>query len=47
MPVLSGLDLALQLHAICPNCKIILFSGQMATAKLLEVMRKIIIASIF
>ena len=40
MPELSGLDLALQLHAICPNCKIILFSGQTATARLLKVVRE-------
>jgi DNA-binding NtrC family response regulator len=40
MPELSGLDLALQLRAICPNCKIILFSGQTATASLLDVVRK-------
>src|SRR5271170_7532303 len=40
MPELSGLDLALQVHAICPNCKIILFSGQTATARLLNVVRE-------
>jgi len=40
MPELSGLDLALQLHAICPNCKIILFSAQTATASLLNAVRE-------
>lgn len=28
MPILSGIDLALQIKALCPTCKILLFSGQ-------------------
>jgi len=39
MPELSGLDLGLQLHAICPNCKIIFFSAQAASASLLDLVR--------
>ena len=35
MPVLSGFELAIQIKAICPECKILLFSGQSATAFLL------------
>lgn len=34
MPVLSGIELAIQIKAICPECKILLFSGQAATANL-------------
>ncbi len=30
MPKLSGIDLALQIKALCPDCKILLFSGQAA-----------------
>jgi CheY-like chemotaxis protein len=36
MPGMSGIDLAIRLKAICPACKILLFSGQAATADLLE-----------
>ena len=36
MPQLSGIDLAVQIRQICPQCKILLFSGQAATANLLE-----------
>ena len=35
MPVLSGIELAIQIKAICPECKILLFAGQAATAYLL------------
>lgn len=35
MPELSGIDLAIQLTTECPNCKVLLFSGQAATADLL------------
>ena len=28
MPVLSGVDLAIQVLKHCPNCKVLLFSGQ-------------------
>ena len=36
MPVLSGIDLALQIKALCPECKILLFSGQADTADFLQ-----------
>jgi CheY-like chemotaxis protein len=36
MPELSGIDLAAQVKESCPDCKILLFSGQAATADLLE-----------
>jgi DNA-binding NtrC family response regulator len=36
MPQLSGVDLAIQVQERCPNCKVLLFSGQFATAHLLE-----------
>jgi DNA-binding NtrC family response regulator len=39
MPVLSGIDLAIQVRAICPECKVLLFSGQAATAHLLDAAR--------
>jgi DNA-binding NtrC family response regulator len=39
MPVLSGIDLALQVRAHCPECKVLLFSGQAATASMLETAR--------
>ena len=40
MPVLSGIDLAIRIKKACPDCKILLFSGQAATANLLEAARK-------
>jgi len=40
MPGLSGVDLAIQMRAQCPQCKILLFSGQAATFDLLEDARK-------
>jgi CheY-like chemotaxis protein len=36
MPSISGIDLAIQMRAQYPNCKILLFSGQAATSDLLE-----------
>jgi FixJ family two-component response regulator len=36
MPGLSGVDLAIQMRAQYPKCKILLFSGQAATVDLLE-----------
>jgi DNA-binding response OmpR family regulator len=36
MPCLSGIDLAIQIRAQCPKCKILLFSGQANTIDLLE-----------
>jgi len=35
MPGLSGIDLAIQVRALCPRCKILLFSGQAAAVDLL------------
>jgi CheY-like chemotaxis protein len=40
MPVLSGVDLAIRMKKEYPDCKILLFSGQAATANLLEAARK-------
>jgi DNA-binding response OmpR family regulator len=36
MPGLSGVDLAIQMRAQYPKCKILLFSGQAATVDLLK-----------
>jgi CheY-like chemotaxis protein len=36
MPGMNGIDLAIHLKSICPNCKVLLFSGQAATNDLLE-----------
>jgi CheY-like chemotaxis protein len=36
MPGISGIDLAIQMRAQYPNCKILLFSGQAGTLDLLE-----------
>ncbi|MGC1461138.1 MAG: response regulator transcription factor [Terracidiphilus sp.] len=41
MPQMSGIDLAIQLRDICPDCKVLLFSGQAATADLLEAARAV------
>lgn len=40
MPQLSGIDLAIQVRLRYPDCKVLLFSGQSATANLLEAARK-------
>jgi DNA-binding response OmpR family regulator len=37
MPHLSGIDLAIQIRKLCPNCKVILFSGQAETADFLAI----------
>jgi DNA-binding response OmpR family regulator len=37
MPLLSGIDLAIQVREHCPNCKVLLVSGQGATPDLVEV----------
>ena len=36
MPDLNGIQAAIQIRAFLPSCKILLFSGQAATADLLE-----------
>jgi DNA-binding NtrC family response regulator len=40
MPELSGIDLAIQLREQCPECHVLLFSGQASTADLLMEARK-------
>lgn len=39
MPVLSGIDLAIRMQERCPACKVLLFSGQAATASMLDAAR--------
>jgi DNA-binding NtrC family response regulator len=39
MPKLNGVDLAIGVQAHCPECKVLLFSGHMATVHLLESVR--------
>jgi DNA-binding NtrC family response regulator len=39
MPQLSGIDLAIQVQECCPNCKVLLFSGQASSAHLLKTAR--------
>lgn len=39
MPLLSGIELAIRIREHCPNCKVLLSSGQAATANLLEAAR--------
>lgn len=36
MPLLSGIELAIQMQERCPNCKVLLFSGQASTADMLD-----------
>jgi FixJ family two-component response regulator len=36
MPEINGIELAIQLLQICPECKVLLFSGQANTQSLLE-----------
>ncbi|WP_188760810.1 response regulator [Edaphobacter acidisoli] len=40
MPQMSGIDLAIRLRALHPLCKVLLFSGQAATADLLQKARE-------
>lgn len=40
MPLLSGIDLAIQVRELCPDCKVLLFSGQASTSHLLEAARE-------
>jgi len=39
MPGITGVDLAILILKLCPSCKILLFSGQAATANLLDAAR--------
>ena len=39
MPGLSGIDLAIKFKDVCPDCVVILFSGQARTQQMLEVAR--------
>jgi DNA-binding NarL/FixJ family response regulator len=41
MPEMNGIDLAIAVKSIHRECKILLFSGQSATADLLENARKL------
>lgn len=36
MPEMSGIELAIKIKALCADCKVLLFSGQAATADLLS-----------
>jgi CheY-like chemotaxis protein len=36
MPAMNGFELALQIKRMCPNCRLLLFSGQAATAQLAQ-----------
>lgn len=40
MPELSGVELAIRIKALCPKCKVLLFSGQAATADVLREARE-------
>jgi FixJ family two-component response regulator len=40
MPGMSGIDLAIEIRRLYPNCKILLFSGHADTADLLEEARR-------
>jgi DNA-binding NtrC family response regulator len=35
MPQMSGIELAIQMQLLCPDCKVLLFSGQASTRSLL------------
>ncbi len=36
MPHMSGVDLAMRVKSACPDCRVLLFSGQAATVSFLE-----------
>ncbi|MGB7556733.1 MAG: response regulator [Candidatus Korobacteraceae bacterium] len=40
MPGMTGIEMAIQVKQLYPTCKILLFSGQLATANLLDDTRK-------
>jgi DNA-binding NtrC family response regulator len=37
MPGMNGIELAIRFKTLCPDCKVLLFSGHMATAGLLDI----------
>jgi CheY-like chemotaxis protein len=39
MPSMTGIELAIQVQRFCKDCKVLLFSGQAATAELLQAAR--------
>jgi CheY-like chemotaxis protein len=39
MPGLNGIELAIRYKTLCPSCKLLLFSGHLATTELLEAAR--------
>ena len=41
MPNLSGIDLALQIKALCPGCRVLLFSGQATNVDFLQDAHKV------
>jgi DNA-binding NtrC family response regulator len=41
MPGLSGIELALEVKALCPGCKVLLFSGQAHTVDFLQDAQKL------
>jgi CheY-like chemotaxis protein len=40
MPEMTGIELAIRFHTLCPSCKVVLFSGQAETYDLLSDARK-------
>jgi len=40
MPGMNGIELAARFKSLCPNCKVLLFSGHYATSALLDSARK-------
>ena len=40
MPEISGVELAIRIRESCPDCRILLFSGQASTANLLDTARQ-------
>jgi DNA-binding NarL/FixJ family response regulator len=39
MPEMNGIELAIQFKLICPLCKVLLFSGHLATEDLIQIAR--------
>jgi DNA-binding NtrC family response regulator len=40
MPGMNGIDLAIQFKSVCPECKVLLFSGQATSGDLLSAARE-------